>query len=131
MVVIILSAAPAGLRGALTRWLLEVDSGIYVGHVSARVREQLWELVKKYIGNGRGLLVYSARSEQHYQIKTLGHERIPTDLEGCLVMRTPYGKKKGGTSPIPGAVKPPRETWSIAARRRRFRNSAERSLGKQ
>ena len=46
MVVIVLSAAPASLRGALTRWLMEVSSGVFVGHLSARVREQLWELVR-------------------------------------------------------------------------------------
>jgi len=34
MVVLILSAAPASLRGAMTRWLLEVSPGVFVGHLS-------------------------------------------------------------------------------------------------
>ena len=31
MVVLILSAAPASLRGSMTRWLLEVSPGIFAG----------------------------------------------------------------------------------------------------
>ena len=88
MVVLILSAAPAALRGSMTRWLLEVSPGVFVGRLSARVREQLWELVRAYIGEGRALLIWSVRSEQHFAIASLGHEREPVDVEGCLVMRT-------------------------------------------
>ena len=32
MVVLVLSAAPASLRGSMTRWLLEVSPGVFVGH---------------------------------------------------------------------------------------------------
>ncbi|MBE6476208.1 MULTISPECIES: type I-E CRISPR-associated endoribonuclease Cas2e [unclassified Actinomyces] len=130
MVVLILSASPASLRGAITRWLLEVSPGVFVGHLSARVREQLWELVRAYIGDGRALLIWSARSEQHFEIASLGHDRDPVDIEGCIVMRTPYRQIEGAKS-IPGAIKPAKESWSIAARRRRFRNSTERALGQQ
>lgn len=45
MVVIVLTACPQGLRGDLTRWLLEIAPGVYVGHVSAKVRERLWARV--------------------------------------------------------------------------------------
>lgn len=130
MVVLILSAAPASLRGAMTRWLMEVSPGVFVGHVSARVRDQLWELVRAYVGAGRALLVWSTRSEQHFAVSSLGYDMEPLDVEGCLVMRTPY-RQIEGSSAVPGSVKPPKDSWSIAARRRRFRNSAERTLGSQ
>lgn len=130
MVVIVLSAAPASLRGALTRWLMEVSPGVFVGHLSARVREQLWELVRAYIGDGRALLVWSTRSEQRYAVASLGHDREPVDVEGCLVMRAPYRQIEGSTA-VPGAVKAPKESWSIAARRRRYRSYTERALGSQ
>ena len=130
MVVLILSAAPASLRGAMTRWLLEVSPGVFVGHLSARVRDQVWEIVRAYIGSGRALLIWSTRSEQRFAIASLGHDREPVDVEGCLVMRTPYRQIEGST-PIPGAVKPAKESWSIAGRRRRFRSSAERALGRE
>ena len=45
MVVVVLTACPVGLRGDLTRWLLEIASGVFVGHVTARVRDRLWERI--------------------------------------------------------------------------------------
>nr|WP_252831049.1 type I-E CRISPR-associated endoribonuclease Cas2e [Bifidobacterium catenulatum] len=45
MVVIVLTACPVGLRGDLTRWLLEISPGVFVGHLDARVREKLWERI--------------------------------------------------------------------------------------
>ncbi|CAM3054846.1 type I-E CRISPR-associated endoribonuclease Cas2e [Actinomyces slackii] len=128
MVVLVLSAAPAQLRGSMTRWLMEVAPGVFVGHLTARVREQLWELVRAYIGDGRALLIWSTRSEQRFAVASLAHDREPVDIEGCLVMRTPYRQIEAAHA-IPGSVKPAKESWSIAARRRRYRNSAERALG--
>lgn len=128
MVVIILSAAPVSLRGALTRWLMEVSPGVFVGHLSARVREQVWELVRAFIGEGRALMIWSVRSEQRVAISSLGHDREPVDIEGCLVMRTPH-RLLGSSRPVEGTIKPAKESWSIAARRRRFGTSGVRSPG--
>ena len=43
MVVMILEKVPRSLRGDLTSFLVEVDTGVFVGRVSATVRELLWE----------------------------------------------------------------------------------------
>ena len=66
MIVIALSATPARLRGALTRWLVEVSTGVYVGRVSARVRDQLWELIENNLERGRATLIYPAHNEQGF-----------------------------------------------------------------
>ncbi|MCC7000500.1 MAG: type I-E CRISPR-associated endoribonuclease Cas2, partial [Deltaproteobacteria bacterium] len=39
MLVMILEAVPVSLRGELTRWLTPVTSTVFVGSVSAEVRE--------------------------------------------------------------------------------------------
>lgn len=54
MVVLVLERVPVSLRGELTRWLLEVRAGVFVGDVSAMVREKLWELVEEKAREGRG-----------------------------------------------------------------------------
>ena len=59
MVVIVLTACPVGLRGDLTRWLLEISPGVFVGHLDARVREKLWERIVELSKNGRAIMVYS------------------------------------------------------------------------
>lgn len=39
MVVVTLTDCPPKLRGDLTKWLMEINTGVYVGKVSARIRE--------------------------------------------------------------------------------------------
>ncbi len=64
MTVVVLTAVPAGLRGHLTRWLLEIAPGVFVGTVTARVRSHLWDRITKYLGAGRAVMVHSANTEQ-------------------------------------------------------------------
>ena len=47
MVIMVLNNVPLGLRGDLSRWLVEVKSGVYIGQVSARVRDKLWSAALK------------------------------------------------------------------------------------
>lgn len=127
MVVIVLTAAPSGLRGALTRWLLEISTGVFVGNISGRVREQVWQLINENIGSGRAVMVRSVRNEQRYCVQTIGHEREPIDLDGFLAMCVPHTRKE--TNKIEGVTRAS-EGWSIAGRRRKFGNGIKRSLDK-
>jgi CRISPR-associated protein Cas2 len=55
MVVIILESVPVSLRGELTRWMLELRAGVFVGSLSAMVRDKLWEMVcSKFKNKGGG-----------------------------------------------------------------------------
>lgn len=122
MLVLVLTACPEGLRGHLTRWLMEVSAGVFVGHVSARVRDELWMRVVEHIGSGRALMVNSARTEQRLEMRTHGHHWEPEDVEGITLMRRPPGAESADAPP-------PRPGWSAAGRRRRgrARGASERS----
>ena len=48
-----LEKVPDSLRGELSRWLLEVQTGVYVGAVSATVRDLLWDKVVQHSRAGR------------------------------------------------------------------------------
>ena len=111
MVVIVLTACPEGLRGHLTRWLLEISAGVFVGHVTARVRKLLWARVVELSGGGRALMVYSQRNEQRLSFEVHGHHWHPTDFDGVLLMMRP-------AAPQPGSLG--RTGWSKASRRKRF-----------
>lgn len=113
MIVIILTAAPAGLRGQLTRWLLEAAPGVFVGYLPTRVRELLWTRVLGELETGKALMIYSRAGEQRLAFRSAGHEWIPEDHEGIYLMRRPPLSKDK-------MRKPPPENWSIASRRRRF-----------
>ena len=45
MVVITLSDCPSRVRGDITKWLCEISTGVYVGNLSARVRQELWNRI--------------------------------------------------------------------------------------
>lgn len=116
MVVLILTACPAGLRGYLTRWMLEISHGVFVGHVTSRVRELLWTEVCEHAKDGRALMVYAVRGEQRLAFKVHRHDWEPTDFDGIQLMMRP-------TEPTPtsGGM---RHGWSKASRyRRSTRNS--------
>ncbi|WP_191498908.1 type I-E CRISPR-associated endoribonuclease Cas2e [Mycobacterium simulans] len=87
MTVVVLTAVPTGLRGHLTRWLLEISPGVFVGHISARVRELMWQRVVEYVNDGRALMVYTARNEQRLAFAVHGHDWEPVDHEGVSLMR--------------------------------------------
>lgn len=87
MIVIVLTAVPPGLRGHLTRWLLEISPGVFVGHASARVREEMWQRIVEFVGEGRALMVYSKHGEQRLAFQVHGHDWTPVDHDGVMLMR--------------------------------------------
>ena len=88
MTVLVLTAVPPGLRGHLTRWLLEIAPGVFVGRVTARVREQLWSRVCRHAGeSGRVAMVYAARNEQGLAFQVLGTSWRPVDLDGVMLIQ--------------------------------------------
>lgn len=97
MLVIATTAVPDHLRGALSRWTTEVVPGIFVGTVSARVRDQLWDAVTEVVGDGAAVLVHPAPTEQGYAIRTAGtRRRVPMDFDGLTLMRMTAAPQRPG-----------------------------------
>ena len=72
MVVLILERVPPGLRGELTRWLLEPRAGVFVGRISAAVRDRLWEKACGQSQAGGCVLIHSSDNEQGFRIRSWG-----------------------------------------------------------
>lgn len=86
----VLERVPPGLRGELTRWLLELRAGVFVGTVSALVRDRLWELACQKMGGGAGVLVYHAATEQGFAVRYWGDtSRVIEDFDGLQLVRIP------------------------------------------
>ena len=75
MLVIVVENVPARLRGRLALWLLEVRAGVYVGKVSRRVREMIWDTVTYAIGDGNAVMAWTTNTESGYDSLTLGGNR--------------------------------------------------------
>ena len=87
MLVIVVEAAPPRLRGRLAVWLLEVHAGVYVGDLSVKVREMIWQQVVAGIEGGSAVMVWSTNTEQGYDFTTLGaNRRIPVEFDGVRLV---------------------------------------------
>ncbi len=87
MLVIVVENAPPRLRGRLAIWLLEVRSGVYVGKISRRVREMIWNTVEKGIEEGNAVMVWSTNTESGYDVMTFGkNRRIPVEMDGLKLV---------------------------------------------
>jgi CRISPR-associated protein Cas2 len=87
-VVLVVRRAKPSLRGRLTRWFLEVQAGVYVGSVSNRVREVVWEDVVSKLGAGEAVMVWTARTEQGFRLITAGDSRREVvDFDGLALIR--------------------------------------------
>ena len=90
MTVVIVERASPGLRGQLTRWMLEVRAGVFGGTLSARVRDKLWALTRAKNPKGGSLLIYRARNEQGFIVEAHGDtSRSIIDIEGLQLVRRP------------------------------------------
>lgn len=88
MLVIVLENAPRRLHGYLTRLLVEVRAGVYVGDFSVKVRERLWEVVSEEIGEGNAVLVWSTNDDAGFAFDTCGvNRRVPVDLDGLRLVQ--------------------------------------------
>lgn len=129
MIVLSLTDCPPSLRGDLTKWLVEINTGVYVGRVSARVRDELWARVIEHAKTGKATLVYSAKNEQHmsFRVHNTVWERI--DFDGIILMLRPSPARLAkGNKSKPGFSKAAK---FHRAKRMTRRNSAVQNLPKE
>lgn len=113
MIVLVVTAVPAGLRGDLTKWLMEVSPGVFVGNPSARIRDLIWERTTQLCKDGRAIMINSTNNEQGMEFRTHRHDWQPTDFDGLTLMIRPNPG---------GVVRNQRQTgWSNARNLRRLR----------
>ncbi|MBO6148969.1 MAG: type I-E CRISPR-associated endoribonuclease Cas2 [Lachnospiraceae bacterium] len=88
MLVLVLSDCPQKLRGDVTKWLFEINTGVYVGNLSARVRDELWERICESLKDGRASMVYHTQGEQHLDFRVHNSRTWkPVDIDGIKLMK--------------------------------------------
>jgi CRISPR-associated endoribonuclease Cas2 subtype I-E len=113
MVVITLTDVPPSLRGDLTKWLFEINVGVYVGQISARVRDELWNRIVKNAKVGRVTMIYQTNNEQHFAYRIHNSAWKPIDFDGLTLMMRPHAETPQSSRLNPG--------FSNAAHRRMAR----------
>lgn len=115
MMVLVVNRCPQGLRGFITRWLLEISPGVYVGKPNFRVREALWNRTIEMIGDGRALMVENAQNEQGFCFRVHNYAWNPVDLDGMqLIIRSAKSDALKSSFHM-------KRGWSLASKRRSAR----------
>ena len=87
MVVVVTESVPARLRGRLAIWLLEVRAGVYVGDVSKKAREMIWEQCDLLREDGNIVMAWATSTESGFDFQTLGqNRRVPVEFDGLRLV---------------------------------------------
>jgi CRISPR-associated protein Cas2 len=87
MLMVVSENVPDRLRGRLAVWLLEVRAGVYVGNVSKRIREMIWDQIGQLAEEGNAVMAWSTNSESGFDFVTYGkNRRMPVDLDGLRLV---------------------------------------------
>lgn len=87
MLVVVTENVPPRLRGRLAVWLLEMRAGVYVGDVSRRVREMIWNQCEQLAEQGSVVVAWATSTESGFDFQTLGtNRRIPVDFDGLRLV---------------------------------------------
>jgi CRISPR-associated protein Cas2 len=103
MLVIVVENVPPRLRGRLGLWLVEVRAGVYVGDVSHRVRDMIWDNLEKGVEEGNAVMAWTSNNESGFDFQTLGlNRRIPVEMDGIKLVSfmPPEGADKGQEYPF-------------------------------
>ncbi len=85
--VIVTENVPQRLRGRLAIWLLEVRAGVYIGDVSKRTREMIWQHLEAGCEEGNVVMAWAGNHESGYEFQTLGaNRRIPIEFDGLRLV---------------------------------------------
>lgn len=121
MIVITLTNCPPALRGDLTKWLQEINTGVYVGRVSTRVREKVWKRVRDSTKSGSATMVFSTNNEQRMDFRVHNTSWEPIDFDGLkLILR-----------PSPARIKKLSEVRMGFSKAARMRKAKQMSRGKR
>lgn len=95
MVIMILETVPTSVRGDLTRWMLEPKPGVFVGQMSATVRDLLWEKCCQHNQVDNVVQIWSTNTEQRFDVRQFGiKNRFVMDWEGIQLITRPISKKR-------------------------------------
>ncbi len=87
MLVVVTENVPPRLRGRLAIWLLEIRAGVYVGDVSRKIREMIWQQINVLAEEGNVVMAWATNTESGFDFQTYGeNRRIPIDMEGLRLV---------------------------------------------
>lgn len=87
MLVIVTESIPERLRGYLSRWMLEVRAGVFLGDYSVKVREMLTKTINENIEDGNVVIAWTTNNESGFDFETIGkNRRVPISFDSLKLI---------------------------------------------
>ncbi len=101
MVIFIVRAVPHQVRGTLSKWFIEPAPGVFVGSVSARVRDGIWDLLLGDKDSGSCTLLHPADNEAGFVVRTHGvADRRVADFDGLQLIARKFQRYSSLTTEL-------------------------------
>jgi len=84
MLLIRTANVPSSLTGYLSRYLLELESGLFVGKINRALAEHLWSQTAKYAKDGYATAVLSGGSDLDFTLRAHNHPTLTIEDEDGL-----------------------------------------------
>lgn len=90
-----MTQAPQRVRGMLSRYCLEIRSGLFVGRLDNRMRLKLWSIVEESATDKTSaVMAWSRASDQGYAFRSLGPlARRTIRYDGLWIVSTEVSSK--------------------------------------
>ena len=88
MIAVITSNVNEQVRGYISRYLIEINTNVYIGNISARVRDGMIRTLSDNINNGWAFIAWSNdMMETGFEFKCIGNDCpiISIDLDGLMI----------------------------------------------
>lgn len=90
MVVLVLERVSPSCRGDISRWLVEVKAGVFVGKVNALIRDSLWSRVISQSQRGAVVMIWKTNNEQGFAIRSHQVDNyVPLNIDGIWLSLKP------------------------------------------
>lgn len=95
MTILILERVTPSLRGELSKWLIEVQAGVFVGKINVMIQESLWDRSVTRAESGTVTMIWRKNNEQGFDLRTSQpKDYLPVDIEGVWLTLRPFTSKK-------------------------------------
>jgi CRISPR-associated protein Cas2 len=93
MIVLLLESVSPSLRGDLSRWLIEIQAGVFVGRVNELIREALWMRTTNRAEDGTVVMIWRTPTEQGFEVRSWNAKQyVPINLDGIWLTLRPFGE---------------------------------------
>jgi CRISPR-associated protein Cas2 len=85
---------PLSLRGELTKWLIQLKPGVFIGTISAMVGEKLWKKIQEKLKDGGVIWVKATNNEQRFRLMKSGNTNWQiSDFDGLQLITHPHKRQ--------------------------------------